>query len=159
MRALFLLAAMVLWTGTTMAGVGDPRAVGHYYTYGLDSRRNLDLREDGTFVMVLKFRGEDLTEKKVEERGTWILKGDVVTLAPEKGEKYGDGIWYSCLLLKRDGKRRRLLVGVRGARGYNKMGFDEVEETEANQALEPTSTAVTPPASAGDRASGTRGSP
>jgi len=28
-----------------------------------------------------------------------------------------------------------------------------------NQALEPTSTAVTPPASAGDRASGTRGSP
>jgi hypothetical protein len=30
---------------------------------------------------------------------------------------------------------------------------------EPNQALEPTSTAVTPPASAGDRASGTRGSP
>jgi hypothetical protein len=28
-----------------------------------------------------------------------------------------------------------------------------------NQALEPTSTAVTPPASAGDRASGARGSP
>jgi len=28
-----------------------------------------------------------------------------------------------------------------------------------NQALEPTSTAVTPPADAGDRASGTRGSP
>ena len=32
-------------------------------------------------------------------------------------------------------------------------------ETEPNQALEPTSTAVTPPAVAGDRASGTRGSP
>jgi hypothetical protein len=32
-------------------------------------------------------------------------------------------------------------------------------KTEPNQALEPTSTAVTPPASAGDRASGTRGSP
>ena len=32
-------------------------------------------------------------------------------------------------------------------------------ETEPNQALEPTSTAVTPPADAGDRASGTRGSP
>jgi hypothetical protein len=30
---------------------------------------------------------------------------------------------------------------------------------EPNQALEPTSTAVTPPASAGDRASGARGSP
>jgi hypothetical protein len=30
--------------------------------------------------------------------------------------------------------------------------------TQPNQALEPTSTAVTPPASAGDRASGTRGS-
>ena len=30
---------------------------------------------------------------------------------------------------------------------------------EPNQALEPTSTAVTPPAVAGDRASGTRGSP
>ena len=32
------------------------------------------------------------------------------------------------------------------------------QKTEPNQALEPTSTAVTPPASAGDRASGTRGS-
>ena len=31
-------------------------------------------------------------------------------------------------------------------------------KTEPNQALEPTSTAVTPPADAGDRASGTRGS-
>ena len=33
------------------------------------------------------------------------------------------------------------------------------KKTEPNQALEPTSTAVTPPAVAGDRASGTRGSP
>ena len=33
------------------------------------------------------------------------------------------------------------------------------KKTEPNQALEPTSTAVTPPADAGDRASGTRGSP
>jgi len=33
------------------------------------------------------------------------------------------------------------------------------KEKEPNQALEPTSTAVTPPANAGDRASGTRGSP
>jgi len=33
------------------------------------------------------------------------------------------------------------------------------QKKEPNQALEPTSTAVTPPASAGDRASGTRGSP
>jgi len=32
------------------------------------------------------------------------------------------------------------------------------KDKEANQALEPTSTAVTPPADAGDRASGTRGS-
>jgi hypothetical protein len=34
----------------------------------------------------------------------------------------------------------------------------EAIEAEPNQALEPTSTAVTPPAVAGDRASGTRGS-
>ena len=33
------------------------------------------------------------------------------------------------------------------------------KKKEPNQALEPTSTAVTPPASAGDRASGARGSP
>ncbi len=33
------------------------------------------------------------------------------------------------------------------------------KKTEANQALEPTNTAVTPPAVAGDRASGARGSP
>ena len=33
------------------------------------------------------------------------------------------------------------------------------KSTRPNQALEPTSTAVTPPADAGDRASGTRGSP
>ena len=32
-------------------------------------------------------------------------------------------------------------------------------QKKPNQALEPTSTAVTPPADAGDRASGTRGSP
>jgi len=56
-----------------------------------------------------------------------------------------------------------------GTRGIQ-IGFDiYAPETEPNQALEPTSTAVTPPASAsgvlrrdedaGDRASGTRGSP
>jgi ascorbate-specific PTS system EIIC-type component UlaA len=36
--------------------------------------------------------------------------------------------------------------------------FLEGMRNEPNQALEPTSTAVTPPAVAGDRASGTRGS-
>ena len=46
-----------------------------------------------------------------------------------------------------------------GARGIE-IGFDiYAPKTEPNQALEPTSTAVTTPASAGDRASGTRGSP
>ena len=35
----------------------------------------------------------------------------------------------------------------------------EARETEANQAAEPTRTTVTPPAGAGDRASGARGSP
>jgi hypothetical protein len=38
-------------------------------------------------------------------------------------------------------------------------GPPRAEKNSPNQALEPTSTAVTPPAVAGDRASGTRGSP
>jgi hypothetical protein len=44
------------------------------------------------------------------------------------------------------------------ARLYNRQILKQ-KKKEPNQALEPTSTAVTPPASAGDRASGARGSP
>ena len=133
MRLLLVAAALVLAAGPLLGDSGNPRAVGRYFALGFDSRRTLNLREDGTFLMVLHFRGEDLAQRKVEERGTWSQKDDVVTLHPDSGKEYDASIWYSRLLLRTDGARRRLLVGVRGAWGYNQRGFEEGESPEANQ--------------------------
>ena len=53
---------------------------------------------------------------------------------------------------------RAVIAGVAFAIFVVGIGVFHYRKTEPNQAPEPTSTAVTPPAVAGDRASGTRGS-
>ena len=135
MRSLFVIIGIVISSDCAVAEVGDARAAGRYSALGLESQRNLDLREDGTFLMVLRVRGSDLVEKKTEERGSWKLEGDVVTLLPANSQKYDPRILKdSRLLLRCYGARRKLLVGVPGVWGYDKVGLDEVDETQGEQA-------------------------
>jgi hypothetical protein len=122
-------------------------------------------------------------KKEAEEdiaRGTPKLK--------EYGLMYPDVLVFRSILHERFGVQAEVIAGcevseplIKYAHAYNatvnafiakKYGQGALEAlreearqisyqkyTRANQALEPTSTAVTPPADAGDRASGTRGSP
>lgn len=132
MRSISFLAAILLCACSTMPIDQRSRAAGHYFAPAIESERTLDLLADGTFLMVLHLQGDNLQEVRIEERGTWVLQNDVVSLSPEDGSKYDDTFWYSRLLLRGVQGRRSLRCGVRRHSDYGKFGFAEVEEDRAN---------------------------
>jgi hypothetical protein len=125
MRVFFLVFALASSVVAGSPKVADWEAVGKYFALGYESHRSLELREDNTFLMVLCARGSDLSQIKIEERGTWKIEGDVITLTPEDGKPYGPDIWYARLLLRKRDAKRELRVGVTGAWGYDKIGLEE----------------------------------
>lgn len=145
MRTLCLILGLATCL-TAAPKVTDWEAVGKYSAPGLESRRTLELREDNTYLMILCVRGSDLAQQKIEERGTWIIDGDVVTLTPENGKPYGPDIWYARLLLRKAGTKRELRVGVPGAFGYDRLALEETENSDTSEDAASTSPSPAEPA-------------
>ena len=80
----------------------------------------------------------------------WNIGGDIYILKWPRGVIWLEGVISAIILIAMFDK---------WSEDREHINQQQPNEKVPNQALEPTSTAVTPPADAGDRASGTRGSP
>ena len=89
--------------------------------------------------------------------GSWKVVGSEIQLTPKKEEGH-PMTGYLRVLLLREFEGRRALIRKEDIANEKNPFFYLYLKKQPNQAPEPTSTAVTPPAVAGDRASGARGS-
>ena len=100
--------------------------------------------------------GFDQNAVVVRKTGLLSYLQDLMSRDPSEKEIEKDGIIYISPTYQRFQKASWAYKTTFNREMYRRK---KEQTKEPNQALEPTSTAVTPPADAGDRASGTRGSP